>query len=84
MVADWHVKGRDKTWVLTQLGVLAARQRHIEDKIRDAIYRQRFSQDENEIRRALEEERHHLKALDGVMTSIRALEGKLMLLPLDS
>jgi hypothetical protein len=66
------------------LDVLATRQRNIDGLIRDAVYRQRFSKAQEEIEQAREDERRYLKALDGVMTAIRAVEGKLMLMPLDA
>jgi hypothetical protein len=84
MSADWHVARCDKVWVLTQLSILAARQRHLEDKIRLAVYRQRFSSSASEVERARQDELDCLKSLDSILTSIRAIEGKLSLMPHDA
>jgi hypothetical protein len=84
VVADWHIAAGDKAWLRTQLDVLASRQRRIDDMIRDAADRQRFSKDREDIERAREDERRYLKALDAVMTAMRAIEVKLMLMPLDA
>ena len=51
----------------------------IDRRLRDARDRQRFCSDAAGAAKALDDERAYLVELDGLMTRIRAVEGKLLL-----
>lgn len=51
----------------------------IDQRLRNARDRQRFSSDAAGAAKALDDERAYLLELDGLMTRIRAVEGKLLL-----
>jgi hypothetical protein len=58
---------------------LQQRLTEIDQLLRDARDRQRFSSDAAGAAKALDDERTYLLELDGLMTRIRAVEGKLLL-----
>jgi len=62
-----------------ELQRLAERQNEIDDKLRDALVRRKFSTDEASLQRAESDEREYLALLDRVMTRMRAVEAKLLL-----
>jgi hypothetical protein len=69
----------DQATLERELAILDARRLELDAKIRDAVARQRYSRDLNEAQRAREEERAYALEMDRLMTSIRALEGRILL-----
>lgn len=68
-LSELHEKRKALQQRLTEIDLL----------LRDARDRQRFSSDAAGAAKALDDERSYLRELDGLMTRIRAVEGKLLL-----
>jgi beta-lactamase class A len=63
-----------------ELRELDEKRTQLDRRIADAVNRQRFSPDRADAEKARDDERKHLAEMDRLMTRIRAVEGKLLLL----
>jgi hypothetical protein len=70
----------DQARLRSELHRLDERQIELDRKLRDAACRLRFCGDPDGLRQARADEREHLAALDRLMTRIRAVEAKLLLI----
>ena len=70
----------DEAKLREELAQLDSRRQDLDDRIRDALDRQRYRSDPGEVAAAQAEERSRLVDMDRLMTRIRATEGKLLLL----
>jgi hypothetical protein len=78
--ANWHVQLEDRTKLSAELKALDSRLYALDESIRDAIYRQRYISDPEESARGADDLWHLVSDLDRLMTRIRAVEAKLLLL----
>jgi hypothetical protein len=76
-LAMWQVSARDEETLLAELARLDAERSRLDDLIREAVDRKRYSSDPEQRARASAEERCYLAEMDRLMTRIRGLEGRL-------
>jgi hypothetical protein len=76
----WQVVPEEDTRLSAQLAELDAERYRLDQVIREAVDRKRYSSDPNEVARAAAEERTYLVQMNQLMTRIRGLEGRLLLL----
>jgi hypothetical protein len=76
----WQVDPEEETPLSAELAALDAERYRLDQVIREAVDRKRYSSDPDEVARAAAEERTYLVQMDQLMTRIRALEGRLLLL----
>jgi hypothetical protein len=76
----WQVDPEEETRLSAELAVLDAERYRLDQVIREAVDRKRYSSDADEVARATAEERTYLVQMDHLMTRIRGLEGRLLLL----
>jgi hypothetical protein len=78
--AMWQVFPEEEARLSAQLAAHDAERYRLDQEIRKAVDRKRYSLDPEEVARAAAAERTHLLEMDRLMTSIRSLEGRLLLL----
>src|SRR5687767_5208012 len=78
--AMWQVFPEEEARLSGQLAVHDAERYRLDQEIRKAIDRKRYSLDPEEVARAAAAERTYLLKMDRLMTSIRSREGRLLLL----
>ena len=76
----WQVVPEEETRLSAKLAALDAERYRLDQVIREAVDRKRYSSDPDEVARAAAEERTYLVHMDQLMTRIRGLEGRLLLL----
>jgi predicted nucleic acid-binding Zn-ribbon protein len=76
----WQVSPDDEAKLLTELAALDAERYRLDRLIRDAVARKRYRSDPEQARRASDEEHSLVIEMDRLMTRIRGLEGRLLLL----
>jgi hypothetical protein len=76
----WQVSPSDEEKLLAELATLDAERSRLDDLVRDAVDRKRYSSDPEQGARASAEERSYLVEMDRLMTRIRGVEGRLLLL----
>jgi hypothetical protein len=76
----WQVFPEEEARLSAELAALDAERYRLDQKIREAVDRLRYSLDPEEVARATAEERDFLIKIDRLMTRIRGLEGRLLLL----
>jgi hypothetical protein len=76
----WQVDPDEKPRLSAKLAALDAERYFLDQVIREALDRKRYSSDPDEVARAAAEERSYLLQMDRLMTRIRGLEGRLLLL----
>src|SRR5215211_4781183 len=74
----WQVDPDEKPRLSAKLAALDAERYFLDQVIREAL--ERYSSDPDEVARAAAEERSYLLQMDRLMTRIRGLEGRLLLL----
>ena len=80
MSANWHVRPRDRAGLLAELAALDLRLHELDHKTWQAIERQRYSTIPEDVERAAGDLKKLASEMDWLMTRIRAVEGKLLLL----
>ena len=80
MSANWHVRDEDRARLRAELAALDARLHEFDRKIWEAIIRQRYSRDPENVERAANDLKKLVSEMDRLMTRSRAVEGKLLLL----
>ena len=78
--AMWQVFPDEEARLSAQLAAHDAERYRLDQEIRKAVDRKRYSLDPEEVARAAAAERTYLLEMDRLMTSIRSLEGRLLLL----
>jgi hypothetical protein len=76
----WQVSRSDEEKLLAELATLDAERSRLDDLIRDTVDRKRYSSDPQQRAGASAEERSYLVEMDRLMTRIRGVEGRLLLL----
>jgi hypothetical protein len=76
----WQVDPDEKPRLSAKRAALDAERYFLDQVIREALDRKRYSSDPDEAARAAAEERRYLVQMDRLMTRIRGLEGRLLLL----
>jgi hypothetical protein len=76
----WQVDPDEKPRLSAKLAALDAERYFLDQVIREALDRKRYSSEPDEVARAAAEERRYLVQMDRLMTRIRGLEGRLLLL----
>jgi hypothetical protein len=76
----WQVSPKDESRLLAELAHLDGERYRLDNVIRDAVDRKRYSSDPDEAARASAAERCYLVEMDRLMTRIRGVEGRLLLL----
>ncbi len=79
MSAHWHVQTEDRVRLAAELRTLEARVYELDEAMRDAVYRQRYSGEPDETAKGADDLWHLVRKLDWVMTRVRAVEAKLLL-----
>jgi hypothetical protein len=70
----------DEAKLREELAALDARRQDLDAGIRDAVDRQRYASNPDDVAAAQADERNRVVEMDRLMTRIRAAEGKLLLL----
>ena len=76
----WQVDPEEETRLSAELAALDAERYRLDQVIREAVDSKRYSSDPDEVARSPAEERTYLVQMDQLMTRIRGLEGRLLLL----
>jgi len=76
----WQVHPEEDRRLSAKLAALDAERYRLDQVIREAVDRKRYSSDPDEVARAAAEERTYLVHMDRLMTRIRGVEGRLLLL----
>ena len=79
MIATWHLVTVDPVGLSEELCGLDAQQRVLEMKIREAVDRQRYSSNPQQVAQAAQDERVYVAEMDRLMTRMRAVEAQLLL-----
>ena len=80
LTANWHVRPEDQDRLRAELAALDARLHELDQRLWEAIHRQRYSRTPEDIVRAADDLKHLVTEMDRLMTRSRAVEGKLLLL----
>jgi len=80
LTANWHVRPEDQDRLCAELAALDARLHELDQRLWEAIHRQRYSRTPEDIVRAADDLKHLVTEMDRLMTRSRAVEGKLLLL----
>jgi hypothetical protein len=76
----WQVVPEEETRLSAKRAALDAERYRLDQVIREAVDRKRYCSDPDEVARAAADERTYLVQMDQLMTRIRGLEGRLLLL----
>ena len=80
MSAFWHVEIEDPARLAVELRTLDGRACELDEAIRGAVYRQRYSSEPEETAKGADDLWHLVSELNRLMTRVRAVEAKLLLL----
>ena len=80
MTANWHVRPEDQDRLRAELAALDTHLHELDQRLWEAIHRQRYSRTPEDIVRAADDLKHLVTEMDRLMTRSRAVEGKLLLL----
>jgi hypothetical protein len=78
--AHWHVQTEDRAQLAAELKALETRVYELDEAMREAVYRQRYSGEPEATAKGADDLWHLVRKLDWVMTRVRAVEAKLLLL----